>query len=286
MPRQSKNTSDQNNNEVLIKKDKNETNKRVAKEPTKKVAKSSLVEVVKSPDTTVSSDQVSKPSPKKRQSKTKEVPVVVEEVVDEVVEEVFDDVEEEVVEVGGVEEVVRQEGEAGDVTSSDEEVNTTPKRVRKNVSTDDICSDLDSYVLMIDEEISKLKKASQPGVKFLKGLNKSLKNFKVGFNRFMKKKPKTTRLVNTNAGFSKPVKVSEQMASFIGLPSATELVSRVFVTKFLCQYIKSNDLQNPTDKRQILADQKLSTLLNYYPSAETEPLTYYRMQTYMRPHFL
>lgn len=275
MPRQSKNTSDQNNNEVLTKKDKNETNKRVAKEPTKKVAKSSLVEVVKSPDTT---DQVSKPSPKKRQSKTKEVPVVVEEVVEEV--------EEEVVEVGGVEEVVKQEGDSGDVTSSDEEVNTTPKRVRKNVSTDDICSDLDSYVLMIDEEISKLKKASQPGVKFLKGLNKSLKNFKVGFNRFMKKKPKTTRLVNTNAGFSKPVKVSEQMASFIGLPSATELVSRVFVTKFLCQYIKSNDLQNPTDKRQILADQKLSTLLNYYPSSETEPLTYYRMQTYMRPHFL
>lgn len=279
MPRQSKNTSDQNNNEVLTKKDKNETNKRVAKEPTKKVAKSSLVEVVKSPDTT---DQVSKPSPKKRQSKTKEVPVVVEDVVEEV-----EDVEEEVVEVGGLDETVKQEDcDVGDVTSSDEGVTPPQKRVRKNVSTDDICSDLDSYVLMIDEEISKLKKASQPGVKFLKGLNKSLKNFKVGFNRFMKKKPKTTRLVNTNAGFSKPVKVSEQMASFIGLPSATELVSRVFVTKFLCQYIKSNDLQNPTDKRQILADQKLSTLLNYHPSSETEPLTYYRMQTYMRPHFL
>ena len=284
MPRLSKNTSDQNNNEVLTKKDtKNEAVKRVSKEKPKKAAKSSVVEAVKSPEPEavhmvesealasveqeedVSVEVVSKPAPKKRQTKTKEVvPSVVEEETES--------------------ETVKTDDE---VTSSDGEASAKQmKRVRKNVSTDNICSDLDSYITMIDEEISKLKKSNIGGIKFLKGLNKNLKNFKVGFNRYMKKKPKSTRQVNTNAGFSKPVRVSEQMAAFIGLPSAAELVSRVFVTKFLCQYIKSNDLQNPTDKRQIVADSKLSALLNYHPTSETEPLTYYRMQTYMRPHFL
>ena len=158
------------------------------------------------------------------------------------------------------------------------------ERVRVAVTTESITKDLDTCVMNIEDEIVKMKQAKLTGVKFLKCLNKNLKNIKFNFSRLSKKKPKTVRHVNVNAGFSKPVKISEKMSEFLGVDSS-ELVSRVFVTKFLCQYIKDNDLQNPVDKRQIIADPKLSELLNYTNGKEPEPLTYYRMQTYMRPHF-
>ena len=74
------------------------------------------------------------------------------------------------------------------------------------------------------------------------------------------------------------------MAQFTGW-NQKDLKSRVDVTKYICNYIKDNDLQNPSDRRQILADSKLSKLLKY-DSKTSDPLTYYKIQTYMKPHFL
>ena len=57
------------------------------------------------------------------------------------------------------------------------------------------------------------------------------------------------------------------------------------ITKYICNYIKEHDLQNPKDRRQIKADPKLSKLLNY-DSKRDDPLTYYRLQTHMKRHFI
>ncbi|MBE7158627.1 MAG: hypothetical protein INR62_09385 [Rhodospirillales bacterium] len=59
-----------------------------------------------------------------------------------------------------------------------------------------------------------------------------------------------------NAALSKPLKVSEQLAAVVGkgpLPR-TEVVSNVW------EYIRKHNLQNPENKREILADDKLKAV--------------------------
>ena len=96
----------------------------------------------------------------------------------------------------------------------------------------------------------------------------------------MGKKPK--KRSNVNSGFLKQVAISKEMAKFIGC-SSSELKSRVDVTKHICAYIKENNLQNPKDKREILPDAKLKKLLRVEKG--DAPLTYYRVQSKLKPHF-
>jgi upstream activation factor subunit UAF30 len=97
------------------------------------------------------------------------------------------------------------------------------------------------------------------------------------------KKTKTTGSSN-GSGFMKPVRISKEMAKFTGW-DVSEPKSRVDVTKFLCKYIKDNDLQNPEDRRQILADKKLAKLLNYDLAKDGVPLTYFYLQKKIQAHF-
>ena len=54
----------------------------------------------------------------------------------------------------------------------------------------------------------------------------------------------------------KPLKVSEVLAAVIGPGD----LSRGQVMKKVWEYIKANDLQNPANKRNIIADEKLLPL--------------------------
>lgn len=59
-----------------------------------------------------------------------------------------------------------------------------------------------------------------------------------------------------NAALAKPLKPSEQLAAVVGkadLPR-TAVVSKVW------EYIRKNNLQNPENKREILADEKLKAV--------------------------
>ena len=94
---------------------------------------------------------------------------------------------------------------------------------------------------------------------------------------------KTKKTVNKNkviSGFQKPTRISKDLAKFTGWNDA-DLHSRVEVTKFICDYIKTNNLQNPDDRRQIVPDAKLQKLLGYNPKKETEPLRYYSIQFHL-----
>jgi len=57
------------------------------------------------------------------------------------------------------------------------------------------------------------------------------------------------------------------------------------VTKYICNYVKELDLQNPEDRRQILADKKLAKLLDYDREKDGEALTYFYLQKKIQPHF-
>jgi chromatin remodeling complex protein RSC6 len=82
-----------------------------------------------------------------------------------------------------------------------------------------------------------------------------------------------------NSGFMKPIKISEDLANFLNT-NPEELITRVHVTKKLCQYIKDQDLQNPSDRREIIPDEKLKNLFNM----GTDKLTYYSMQRQIQQH--
>jgi DNA topoisomerase-1 len=69
------------------------------------------------------------------------------------------------------------------------------------------------------------------------------------------------------------------MQKFTGIKD-DQLVSRVDVTKAICQYVKTNNLQNQADRRQFTPDEKLAKLLG-----TKEPLTYYALQKQIQPHF-
>ena len=54
-------------------------------------------------------------------------------------------------------------------------------------------------------------------------------------------------------GITAPVQPSEELATIVG----SDRLPRSEVVKKVWEYIKKNDLQNPKDKREILADEKL-----------------------------
>jgi chromatin remodeling complex protein RSC6 len=59
-----------------------------------------------------------------------------------------------------------------------------------------------------------------------------------------------------NAAFMKPMTISPQLAAVIG----SGPMPRTEVTKKLWDYIKKHNLQNPANKRNIKADEKLKAV--------------------------
>lgn len=60
------------------------------------------------------------------------------------------------------------------------------------------------------------------------------------------------------SGLAKPMNVSEELAAVIGEGP----MPRSEVTKKLWAYIKENNLQDPNNKRDILADEKLKAVFD------------------------
>jgi chromatin remodeling complex protein RSC6 len=169
---------------------------------------------------------------------------------------------------------------------STDDLPTRKKRVVP--STETVEAEFTELVDIIALEIDRRREVSSNkpnGVKFLRTINKRLKIIKSRSIRVMKKKKTRPRSNNANSGFLKPVNISAELAEFTGWEHDIQ-VSRVQVTKHLCEYIKKHDLQNPEDRRRILPDKKLAALLSYDSSTATKPLFYYSMQTHLKPHFV
>ena len=168
-----------------------------------------------------------------------------------------------------------------------EEVVETPKRNRRVVDRESVVRDFDSLLQTLEDRVEQLrstdaKSRKNTGVKFVKSLTKSIRTLKKDTQKAMKMKRKTNRAKNTTSGFMKPVPISEEMIKFTGW-DADAPKSRVDVTKFICNYIKENDLQKPADRRVILPDTKLKKILKHQ---EGENLTYYSLQKKIQHHFI
>jgi chromatin remodeling complex protein RSC6 len=154
---------------------------------------------------------------------------------------------------------------------------------RKVVDRESVLEGFDTLSKMIETEIQTLRECSQKtkGIKFLRTLNKNIKALRSQSTKVMKKKATTVRKNNNNSGFLKPVPISKEMAQFTGWKD-DQLRSRVEVTKYICDYITQNNLQNPEDRRQIIPDDKLRGLLQLNGQ---EDLRYYSLQTHLKRHF-
>ena len=190
-------------------------------------------------------------------------------------------------EVQAVVEAPPSEEELVEELSDIENVSVTSEKKRRVPTRDSVLESFDELITIVDVEIARLRESPQKtkGVKFLRSVNKHLKTLRSQSTRVMKQRQRSNRQNNNNSGFLKPVQISKEMAKFTGWDTS-ELRSRVDVTKFICNYIKENNLQNPADRRQIVADNKLAKLLDYDSKKADEPLTYYRIQSYMKKHFV
>lgn len=167
------------------------------------------------------------------------------------------------------------------------------KRERREVTRESVDSCMASLQKKVEDQIEKLRSSPDDkktkGVKFLRTVNKDLKGIMGDYTRVLKMKPKSTRPRPKDSGFMKPVAVSDDMLKFTGWEAGKEY-SRVDVTRFICKYIKENELQNQDDKREIVCDAKLGALLTYVPETDEEgkkkPLTYFLLQKCIQKHFI
>jgi chromatin remodeling complex protein RSC6 len=108
---------------------------------------------------------------------------------------------------------------------------------------------------------------------------KASRELKTAAKASHKRKRKTGN--RSPSGFVKPTLISDELATFLGKTSGTEM-ARTEVTREINAYIRANQLQDTTNGRRINADSKLSSLLKL---ASGEELTYFNLQRYMSPHF-
>lgn len=125
-------------------------------------------------------------------------------------------------------------------------------------------------------ELNLLKSNLQKNILSVKTLEKEVV-------KELKKNSKATKAKKKRnpSGFAKPTLISEELCTFLGKPSGTEM-ARTEVTKNLTQYIKENNLQEPSNKRKINPDKKLQKLLN---TKKSDEVTYFNLQKYMKVHF-
>ena len=165
-------------------------------------------------------------------------------------------------------------------------------RQKRVVSKESVDATFTALTEKIIAEIERLREAKPKakGVKFLKTLNKEIKQLHSDCNRVTRFRKNSERKNTTPSGFTKPVNISAELAKFTGR-DVNQPCSRTEITKFICNYIKSKKLYDEKDKRNILCDASLNKLLkcDSNPPKDEQgnvvPLTYFRLQQYLKSHF-
>lgn len=84
------------------------------------------------------------------------------------------------------------------------------------------------------------------------------------------------------SGFAMPSLLSKELYSFLNIEEGTR-IPRKDVTRKLNEYIKEHNLRDEKDKRRITPD---AALMKIFGCKETDNVTYFNLQTYMKHHFI
>ena len=129
------------------------------------------------------------------------------------------------------------------------------------------------------QDIQSVMKTLHSNLKVLqKEVSKERKESKKKESKIKKKSGKK----KSPSGFAKPAPITDDLASFLGLGSGVEL-ARTDVTTKIIAYVKEHGLQNPDNKKQIVPDEKLGKILLV---PDSEVVTFFNLQTYLKKHFL
>lgn len=161
------------------------------------------------------------------------------------------------------------------------------KEVVSSESTDNTVVDHESSVPGLQQEFTNYLAKIQQAVSLLSTLRQDFRQLERRAVRELKTAEKASNRRRRRAGnrapsgFVKPTKISDELASFLGKDSGTEM-ARTEVTREINAYIREHQLQDKVNGRKINADAKLSVLLSL---KETDELTYFNLQKYMSRHF-
>ena len=87
------------------------------------------------------------------------------------------------------------------------------------------------------------------------------------------------------SALQKPVKISDELCTFLGFEVGTEH-SRQEVTAAINNYVKENQIQDPSNRRFIkLEGSPASTALKKLLRDPDQPLTFFNIQRYLKPHY-
>jgi len=164
-------------------------------------------------------------------------------------------------------------------------VTETKTEETKSLSSDAILTAVDAKIQQVSSILASLRNDS-------KALRKEILSNKKAFEKLEKKSAKKKRAAPVegeeqkprNSGFMRPVKISDELASFLGKAVGT-VMGRQDANDEIRQYVALHNLKE-TEKgkgRNINPDAKLSSLLKL-PTGEQ--LTYFNLQKYMKPHFI
>lgn len=119
-------------------------------------------------------------------------------------------------------------------------------------------------------------------IKDVEKQSKDLEKFRNKKNRI-----KTQRKEDAQpSGITKPVAISDDLASFLGVVPGT-LVPRNEVTKGVSDYIRKNELYDPTNRQRFLLQSKPEGLKLWELLGKPEDgITYFNLQRYLKPHYI
>lgn len=142
--------------------------------------------------------------------------------------------------------------------------------------------EVDKFVVVL-ERLQRFATEVKDTITLVKTLQKEFQRVQKTSAKKTKKvmSASTTGKPRTPSGFAKPTKLSDDLCAFLGVPSGSQM-ARTEVTRVINEYIKKNALQDTTDKRTIVPDAKLQTILKL---GEGDKLTYFNLQTYIKHHF-
>jgi len=166
-----------------------------------------------------------------------------------------------------------------DLVEGEESATAPAKRTRRAVNKETIRRDFEALFTEYATELASKRRAPQKTA-----ILKYLQKLQSDVFRVLKIRPEggeQKKRSENNSGFMKPVRISSDLAKFINVDSS-QPITRVMVTKKICEYIKEKDLQNPKDRREIFPDEPLREV---FELEKDKTITYYTIQKLMQKHF-
>ena len=158
----------------------------------------------------------------------------------------------------------------------DKKVETAVESSTSNLEDNTVKNEFEALLTSIQNFKSQLTMLSSHVKHLEKSVNKKIKTLE---KEASKNRNKGNR---KPSGFATPTKISNDLCKFMNKPLKSE-AARTEVTKYIISYIKENNLQSSENKRVIVPNGALKSLLK--PKNKDE-ITFFNLQRYMNKHFL